>query len=117
MDTPEPSDPEVARRTERNRRMVQDWENGTSITQIAQRYGLSPNRTGTLLRQNGANLPTAGRGIKRDLDTAKIVADYLDGATIREIADAQQVSYGKVHRLLRQQQVPMRPRGGRGRSK
>ncbi|WP_439382919.1 helix-turn-helix domain-containing protein [Amycolatopsis lexingtonensis] len=117
METPEPSDPEAERRTERNRRMVEDWENGTSITQIAQRYGLSPNRTGAVLRQNGATLPTTGRGIKRDLDTEKIVADYLDGATIREIAAAQHVSYGKVHRLLQQQQVSMRPRGGSGRSK
>jgi transposase len=113
MDMPERSDPEADRRTDRNRRMVQDWQNGASITQIAQQYGLSLNWTGSLLRQNGADLPTIGRGIKRDLDSEEVVTSYLDGATVREIADAHDVSYGKIYRLLQQHRVPMRPRGGR----
>jgi transposase len=113
MDIPEQPDPEAARRTDRNRRMVLDWQNGATITQIAQQYGLSLNWTGSLLRQNGADLPTVGRGIKRDLDSEEIVASYLDGATVREIADAHEVSYGKIYRLLQQNRVPMRPRGGR----
>ncbi|MFJ9780184.1 helix-turn-helix domain-containing protein [Amycolatopsis sp. NPDC101161] len=112
MDTPEHPDPDAAR-AERNRRMVEDWRSGASIAQIAQRYGLSPNWTGALLRRNGADLPETGRGFKLDLDADRIVTAYLDGATVREIADAHEVSYGKVYRLLQQHRVPMRPRGGR----
>jgi Mor family transcriptional regulator len=115
METPDDSaapDPDVARRTERNRRMVRDWQDGSTITQIAQRYGLSLNWTGRLLRRNGADLPETGRGIKLDLDAEQIAAEYSDGATVRAIADTHAVSYGKIYRLLRQHGVPMRPRGG-----
>jgi transposase len=110
MDTPEP--PDALELTERNRRMVQDWRDGATITQIARRYGLSLNWTGTLLRQNGAELPETGRGIKRELDDKKVVADYVNGSTVRAIADAHEVSYGKIYRLLQHYRVPMRPRGG-----
>jgi len=112
METPEHPTPEALRRAERNRRMVRDWENGTPVTQIARRYGLSLSWTGALLRQNGADLPKIGRGIKRELDTDRVIAEYLDGATVRELADAHHVSYGKIYRLLQQHRVPMRPRGG-----
>jgi Mor family transcriptional regulator len=117
MDTPDDSaapEPDAARRTERNRRMVRDWQDGSTITQIAQRYGLSLNWTGRLLRKNGADLPETGRGIKLDLDADRIVTEYAEGATVRTIADKHHVSYGKIHRLLREHGVPMRPRGGGG---
>ncbi|WP_328618215.1 helix-turn-helix domain-containing protein [Amycolatopsis sp. NBC_00355] len=109
---PVPPEPDASRRAERNRRMVEDWEGGATITQIAHRYGLSLSWTGMLLRLNGAALPKTGRGIKRDLDTEQVSAEYLDGATIRTIADDHGVSYGKIYRLLQQHHVPMRPRGG-----
>lgn len=112
MDTPENPGPGATRRSERNRRMVQDWRDGATITQLAQRYGLSLSWTSALLRQNGADLPTAGRGIKRELDVEQIVTDYLEGATVRTIAETHHVSYGKVYNLLRHYDVPMRPRGG-----
>ncbi|WP_410631407.1 helix-turn-helix domain-containing protein [Amycolatopsis sp. cmx-4-83] len=113
MDTPEQPDRDAAGRSDRNRRMVQDWENGATVTQIARRYRLSLSWTGVLLRRNGADLPRTGRGIKRELDTDEVIADYLDGATVRALADAHDVSYGKIYRLLQQHRVPMRPRGGK----
>lgn len=113
MDTPEKPAQDAVRRGERNRRMVRDWENGATVTQIARRYHLSLSWTGVLLRQNGADLPKTGRGIKRELDADEVIADYLDGATVRALADAHDVSYGKIYRLLQQHRVPMRPRGGK----
>jgi transposase len=113
MDTPDDSAaPDAVRRTERNHLMVRDWQDGATITQIAQRYGLSLNWTGRLLRMNGADLPETGRGIKLHLDSARIVTEYRDGATVRTIADTHGVSYGKIYRLLKEQGVLMRPRGG-----
>lgn len=112
MDTPDHPVPEATRRADRNRRMVRDWENGATVTQIARRYDLSLSWTGVLLRRNGADLPKAGRGIKRELDSDEVIADYLDGATVRALAETHAVSYGKIYRLLQQHHVPMRPRGG-----
>jgi transposase len=106
-----PADPDTVR-ADRNRKMVSDWRGGASVTQIAQRYGLSLNWTGTVLRQNGAELPVRGRGVKREVDAEQVAAAYRGGATIRQLAGVHAVSYGTIHHLLQQQHVPMRPRGG-----
>ncbi|WP_103338190.1 helix-turn-helix domain-containing protein [Amycolatopsis sp. CA-126428] len=56
-------------------------------------------------------MPTSGRGIRCDLDVDEVVAQYEAGQTVREVAAAQGVSYGKVYRLLAEAGVRMRPRG------
>lgn len=97
---------------ERNQAMVQAWRDGATISEISRKFGLSLNWTGTLLRQLGADLPSAGRGIKCDLDESLVVRQYKGGMTVRAIADDHDVSYGKIYRLLQAARVEMRPRGG-----
>jgi hypothetical protein len=96
---------------ERNRRMVRDHNAGHSVTQIAQQYDLSLSWTGQLLRQLGANMPTSGRGIRCDLDVGEVIGQYEAGQTVRQVAAAHGVSYGKAYRLLVDAGVKMRPRG------
>ncbi len=91
--------------------MVERSRRGDSIATIAARHGLSANWTGALLRMNGVELPTSGRGFKCDLDGDEVAYSYESGLTVREIAEATETSYGKVWRLLRTQGVQMRPRG------
>ncbi|WP_037362000.1 helix-turn-helix domain-containing protein [Amycolatopsis orientalis] len=109
MDTP---DEARTNRIERNRRMLESWRAGASITEIAREHGLSLSWTGRLLRQEGAVLPEIRQGVRRRLDVARIVREYESGSTIQSIADAHQASYGTVRRLLLREQVTIRPHGG-----
>ncbi|HLR55913.1 MAG TPA: helix-turn-helix domain-containing protein [Actinomycetales bacterium] len=56
-------------------------------------------------------------GEKRSEVAASIKERYLAGETIRSIAADVGRSYGFVHGLLREQEVPLRARGGDTRSK
>lgn len=56
-------------------------------------------------------------GEKRTEVAAGIKERYLAGETIRAIAADVGRSYGFVHGLLREQEVPLRARGGDTRSK
>lgn len=56
-------------------------------------------------------------GEHRSEVAAEIKQRYLAGETIRAIAADVGRSYGFVHGLLREQQVPLRARGGDTRSK
>ena len=38
---------------------------------------------------------------------------YLEGATIRSLAEERDMSYGTVRQMLREAKVPLRGRGGR----
>ena len=107
MPSPDP------RREERNRRMAQAWRGGATKTEIAQTFGLSLNRTGEVLRRYVADLPTSGQGFKRDLDIDTVRGMYERGMTMRDIAEALDSSYGKIHRLLQAHDVPLRARGAR----
>lgn len=97
----------------RNEAMVRAWRAGATVTEISREFGLTLGWTGRVLRRNGANLSSKGRGIKKLLDATKVVDDYLAGAPIREIATKLDVSYGKIYRLLQEEKVPMRPRSKR----
>ncbi|MFB9931131.1 helix-turn-helix domain-containing protein [Amycolatopsis halotolerans] len=109
MDTP---DEAHANRTERNRRMLESWRAGASITEIAREHGLSLSWTGRLLRQEGAVLPEIRQGVRRELDVPRIVREYQSGSTIQSIADTHQASYGTIRRLLLREKVTIRPHGG-----
>jgi Mor family transcriptional regulator len=98
--------------TERNARMLAAHRKGVPIVEIARRFGLSLSWTSALLRHHlGADVPEAGRGIRHDMDVGELAEEYRGGATIRALADAHKVSYGKVYRLLRDARVEFRPRG------
>ena len=56
-------------------------------------------------------------GEQRNEVAAGIKERYLAGETIRSIAADVGRSYGFVHGLLREQEVPLRARGGDTRSK
>lgn len=56
-------------------------------------------------------------GDHRSAVAAGIRQRYLAGETIRTIAADVGRSYGFVHGILREQEVPLRPRGGDTRSK
>ncbi|PKV95096.1 hypothetical protein ATK30_5997 [Amycolatopsis echigonensis] len=109
MDTP---DEARANRTERNRRMLESWRAGASITEIAREHGLSLSWTGRLLRREGAVLPEIRQGVRRELDVPRIVREYESGSTMQSIADAHQASYGTIRRLLLREKVTIRPHGG-----
>ncbi|MFD2474552.1 helix-turn-helix domain-containing protein [Amycolatopsis silviterrae] len=109
MDTP---DEASTNRVERNRRMLESWRAGASITEIAREHGLSLSWTGRLLRQEGAVLPEIRQGVRRELDVPRIVREYESGSTIQSIADAHQASYGTIRRLLLREKVAIRPHGG-----
>ncbi|WP_020661629.1 helix-turn-helix domain-containing protein [Amycolatopsis benzoatilytica] len=106
MDTPENA------RTDRNRRMLESWRRGASITEIAREHGLSLSWTGRLLRQEGAVLPEIRRGVRRKLDTARIVREYEAGAPMQHLAAQHSASYGTIRRLLLRENVKIRPHGG-----
>ncbi|MGW4402086.1 helix-turn-helix domain-containing protein [Amycolatopsis nivea] len=109
MDTP---DEARTNRIERNRRMLESWRAGASITEIAREHGLSLSWTGRLLRQEGAVLPEIRQGVRRELDVPRIVREYESGSTIQSIADAHHASYGTIRRLLLREKVTIRPHGG-----
>ena len=53
---------------------------------------------------------TTGKA-REDLSSA-VVKAYRAGHSIRDIAAANDMSYGKTHRILSEAGVPMRQRGG-----
>jgi hypothetical protein len=83
--------------------------------EIAETFGLSLSWTGEVLRSYVDDMPVTGRGYTCDIDKAVVQRQYEQGGTIREIADAHDVSYGTIRRLLKRAGVPMRPRGVRPR--
>lgn len=48
-----------------------------------------------------------------DAQRAEIVRLYVDGSTVREVANRVGRSYGTVHRVLQEERVTMRGRNGR----
>ena len=48
---------------------------------------------------------------------AKLRTEYRKGASIRALADAYGRSYGFIHRVLTESDVPLRGRGGATRTK
>ncbi|WP_439376550.1 helix-turn-helix domain-containing protein [Amycolatopsis lexingtonensis] len=97
---------------ERNAQILAAHAAGVPIVEIAQRFDLSLNWTGSLLRHHlGADVPETGRGIRCDLDEAQLAEEYRRGATVRALADAHDVSYGTVYRRLKKAGVKFRPRG------
>lgn len=62
---------------------------------------------------SSSNTPKSRRSGKCDVDIDKVVREYLvGGKSVREIAKAEDVSYGTIHRRLTAEGVEMRPRGG-----
>ncbi|WP_020658405.1 helix-turn-helix domain-containing protein [Amycolatopsis benzoatilytica] len=109
-DTP---DEARAKRIKRNRRMLESWRSGVSITEIAREHRLSLSWTGRLLRQEGAVLPQIRQGVRRaDLPVAEIIREYDKGATMQALADKHGTSYGTIRRLLIKNKVRIRPHGG-----
>ena len=54
----------------------------------------------------------------RETDARLVAREYEQGGlSVREIAAAYGLSYGKVHKLLAEQNVRMRPRGGNNRGR
>lgn len=51
-------------------------------------------------------------GAERETLTATLKDAYEKGASIRELAEEHQLSYGKVHRVLSEGGVQLRGRGG-----
>lgn len=51
-------------------------------------------------------------GEARERIRAQIARKYARGMSIRELAEETGRSYGFIHRLLRESDVQMRPRGG-----
>lgn len=100
-------------RYDRNVEMLRAWQAGRSRTEIAEYFGLSLSWTNELLRRFGADIPTTGRGVRVPLDVGEVVSQYDSGMQVREIAEWHNVSYGKIHGLLKKAEVKMRPRGGR----
>ncbi|WP_233573763.1 helix-turn-helix domain-containing protein [Amycolatopsis panacis] len=92
--------------------MLNDWNQGASLSEIARAHGLSLSWTGRLLRQEGVVLPEIRQGVRRVLDTPRIIREYRGGASIRRLADEHATSYGTIRRLLRRENVPLRPHGG-----
>jgi hypothetical protein len=56
-------------------------------------------------------------GGERDKLTADLTKRYTAGASIRDLAEDTGRSYGFVHRILSEAQVPLRGRGGATRRK
>ncbi|MFF0144655.1 hypothetical protein ATK36_3164 [Amycolatopsis sulphurea] len=103
----------TACRAARNIAMMEAWRAGESLTEIAQRAGLSLSWTGRLLRQLGAELPDQRQGVKRkDLDEAAIIREYQDGASMLALADRHHATYWSVRRLLQKRGVQIRSHCG-----
>ncbi|MEQ4717888.1 helix-turn-helix domain-containing protein [Nonomuraea sp. B19D2] len=51
-------------------------------------------------------------GAERQALAAAVAKRYAGGGSVREIAEAINRSYGFVHRLLEEEGVTLRPRGG-----
>lgn len=51
-------------------------------------------------------------GEARDEISARVAERYRTGASIRQLAEQFEMSYGKVHRLLGEAGVELRGRGG-----
>ncbi len=102
-------------RDARNVAMLRAWDAGSSVTEIAAQFGLSPSWAGVLLRQLGAVMPEHRQGVRRDdVDIDEVIRQYLvSEMTVRSIADEHGASYGKIWRLLTAEGVEMRPRGPR----
>jgi hypothetical protein len=56
-------------------------------------------------------------GGERDKLTADLTKRYAAGASIRDLAEDTGRSYGFIHRILSEAQVPLRGRGGATRRK
>jgi Helix-turn-helix domain len=52
-------------------------------------------------------------GAKRAKLTTQITARYVEGASIRDLADQYGRSYGFIHRIVTESGTPLRGRGGR----
>lgn len=63
-------------------------------------------------RANGVRKGARITGSARDKLTADLRKKYENGLSIRALADGTGRSYGFVHRLLVDAQVPLRGRGG-----
>lgn len=100
-------------RDARNIDMLQAWDAGRTVSEIAARFGLSLGWVGVVLRDLGAEMPPIRKGVKRgDVDVDEVVGQYLvGGMTVRAIAEAQGASYGTIYRRLEAAGVPMRRRG------
>lgn len=66
-----------------------------------------------------ATLPKGRRitGTERQRLTSDLKKRYVKGASIRELANDTGRSYGFIHRLLVESEVPLRGRGGPTRTK
>ena len=51
-------------------------------------------------------------GIERTRLTSRLRKDYEKGASLRELAEETGRSYGFIHRLLTEDEVTLRSRGG-----
>lgn len=104
----------IRRRQLRDQRMAADWNDGDNVTTIAERYGLSVNWTGELLKTLGIDVTerAGNQGHLLDIDEDAVANAYNKGATIRAIAADWNVSYTTIHRILElRDDVTFRPRG------
>lgn len=101
--------------TARDTAMTEAWNEGLTVTAIAERHGLSVNWTGQLLTKLGVDISerAGNQGHKLAIDEDEVAQAYNDGATVRAIAADWNVGYGTIHRILTlHDDVVMRPRGG-----
>jgi transposase len=68
-------------------------------------------------RDEGGYVTVLKKGVRvtgsdRDKVSSKVMSDYANGKSIRDIAADLGRSYGFVHRLLSESDQPLRSRGG-----
>lgn len=94
----------------RSRAGVAACEAGGSITVIADRFGLSSSRAGTIIRADGGLAPVSGPGFGLDVDFCPFREVHEAGSSVRELA-AKAGSPGAMQRGLAVAGAAFRRRG------
>jgi hypothetical protein len=89
--------------------LVQTYRDGTSTTQLLQRYDLSQGSVIKILHEHGVEMRYQGIA---DSDVSAAAELYRDGATLEQLGERFGVSPNAVRRVLVAAGAVMRPRGG-----
>ena len=95
---------------ERNTAIINAYNDGSTMDEIAIRYVISRQRVHQILKARGIPSRPTGPLRPTELDD-RMVALYETGGTLRDVAEVVGVSYGTVRNVLRRRGVTLRPPG------
>ena len=94
--------------------MVEDYNAGMTLRQVAAKHGQTNYTVASLLRERGVAIrPVAYYHTRHDVDAAAMVEEYLSGLSMDEVAAKHGVGRRVVVNRLKERNVPRRSGLGR----